>query len=287
MQSTGTHRACDACRSLKVRCQPAQGCPKGPQQRPCVRCEASGNACVYTAPYRTKRKRTDVRVRELEEEVKSLGELLRNGQARQLPETDLQHLGGRSVYMTPFDHPYAHLSISPSTPETSGLSPYISDPIAAGCLSMQYATQLVGLYVSDLAPQRPLVVFASGAIASDLRTSRPTLFLAVLAAAAATLDESLCAKLNDMLLRTYAERIMIRGEKSLELIQALLVSANWFYFPDKYDHVKFYQQLHMAAAMALEVGLGETESADMIRAANGEGLDCERTLLGCYICCSR
>lgn len=153
---------------------------------------------------------------------------------------------------------------------------------------MQYAVQLFDRYVSELAPQRPLVTFPSGTSATYLRTSRPTLFLAVLAASAGTLDEKLSPKLNTMLLQVYAERIIIGGDKSLELIQAILISTNWYYPPEKYDHFKFYQHLHIAATMAVEIGLGEATRMT----TDGNHIDCEnlerqRTLLGCYICCSR
>lgn len=247
--------------------------------------------CNYTPPRRTKRKRTDVRVRELEQEVKTLGELVRSGKAGELSEPPHPDLpDGEPV------HPRPTHSMSLGNPATTDPSPQVPDPIDSGLLSIQHAAQLFDRYVSDLAPQRPLVVFPFGIGANHLRTSKPTLFLAILAVSAGTLDENLSTKLMDMLLKIYAERIMIRGEKSLELIQAILVSTNWSCPPDQYDQLKFYQQLHMAATMAMEMGLGEVNSTPNVQSVgattDGTGIDSNfldplRTFLGCYICCSR
>jgi hypothetical protein len=158
---------------------------------------------------------------------------------------------------------------------------------------MQHAARLFDRYISDLSPQRPVVVFQPGTRAAQVRTDTPALFLAVLVAASETMDMALCTKLNDMLLQTYAERIVVRGERSLELIQAILVSTNWYCQGGHYDHMKFYQQLHMAATLAVDLDLGEpttlaAEATGMDEAtAQRLAIDRQRTLLGCYICCSR
>lgn len=291
MELASAHRACESCRALKVRCQPAPEPPGGnpdPQLRPCQRCATSGNVCVYTASRRTRRKRTDVRVRELEREIQSLGELLRNSRPPSTPRRDSPALpGGEPAHVGQLVSPRPAQRIPPDFRATSEFQSPAHDPIDAGIVSMQLATQLVGRYVSDLAPQRPLVVFPSGTSAADIRASQPILFLAVLAAAAGTMDETLGAELNAMLLRIYAERIMMQGEKSLELIQALLISTNWYYSLGEYDSLKFYQQIHMAATMAVDIGLAEPTSASQLQFADHKSLDGARTLLACYICCSR
>lgn len=158
---------------------------------------------------------------------------------------------------------------------------------------MESASRLFDRYVSDLAPQRPLVVFPPGTRASQIHRDKPTLFLAVvLVASSGTSDATLCTKLNDLLLQSYAKRIVILGEKSLELIQAILVSTNWHCQSGHYDHMKFYQQLHMAATMAVDIDLGEPRmwaAGDGMdeAATQSQAIERQRTLLGCYICCSR
>ena len=59
-------RACEACRGLKVRCEPDPG------NGPCKRCRKANRGCVITAPSRKRQKKTDSRVAELERKIDAL-----------------------------------------------------------------------------------------------------------------------------------------------------------------------------------------------------------------------
>ena len=59
-------RACEACRGLKVRCEPDPG------TGPCKRCKKANRNCVITAPSRKRQKKTDSRVAELERKIDAL-----------------------------------------------------------------------------------------------------------------------------------------------------------------------------------------------------------------------
>ena len=61
-------RACEACRGLKVRCEPDPHNPDGP----CKRCTKANRNCVVTAPSRKRQKKTDSRVAELEKKIDAL-----------------------------------------------------------------------------------------------------------------------------------------------------------------------------------------------------------------------
>ena len=56
-------RACEACRGLKVRCEP------DPSGGPCKRCLKAGRKCEITPPSRKRQKKTDSRVSELEKQL--------------------------------------------------------------------------------------------------------------------------------------------------------------------------------------------------------------------------
>ncbi|KAG8526343.1 uncharacterized protein KY384_000336 [Bacidia gigantensis] len=74
----GSIGACDACRSRKVRCLASENS----QSSKCQRCARAGRECVYTVHSKTRRrKRTDTRVKELEEKVKNLSVLLEQGRS--------------------------------------------------------------------------------------------------------------------------------------------------------------------------------------------------------------
>ncbi|KAF7549184.1 hypothetical protein G7046_g8423 [Stylonectria norvegica] len=70
-------RACEACRGLKVRCEPDPN-----DDGPCKRCKKAGRNCVVTVPTRKRQKKTDSRVAELEKKIDALTASL---QARTTP----------------------------------------------------------------------------------------------------------------------------------------------------------------------------------------------------------
>ena len=61
-------RACEACRGLKVKCEPD---PNNPDL-PCKRCAKANRNCVVTQPSRKRQKKTDSRVAELEKKIDAL-----------------------------------------------------------------------------------------------------------------------------------------------------------------------------------------------------------------------
>ena len=134
------------------------------------------------------------------------------------------------------------------------------DVVDRGLLTMQEATLIYNRYIDELIPQLPIVILPQDA-AEVIRRDRPTLFLAILAAASATVDEDLYLTLNKDLLQMYADKITIRGDKSLELVQSMLITVVWCCPPDNFESLKFYQYIHMAAAMALDLGIGKKTRA--------------------------
>jgi hypothetical protein len=109
----------------------------------------------------------------------------------------------------------------------------------------------------------------------------------VLAAAAGTRDEALGMRLNEMIFAVYADKIMLQGEKSLELVKAILITTNWYCPLNTYDRLKFYQFVHIAATMCVDIGLEESSMNSHPNDAPEGLLDCCRTVLACYVCCSR
>lgn len=69
-------RACEACRSLKVRCDPAPG------QSSCRRCARASRSCIVTMPSRKRQRKTDGRVAELEKKIDALTASLQATQER-------------------------------------------------------------------------------------------------------------------------------------------------------------------------------------------------------------
>ena len=138
----------------------------------------------------------------------------------------------------------------------------LPDVIDRGILDMAKAKDLYHKYVDELLPQYPAVPL--DCTVTELRSKKPTLFLAVLAASSAASDPSLNRRLNKEIQRVYATKMAIQGLKSLELVQSLLLSILWTYPPDKFEDVKFHQQIHIAATMALDLGLAKKPKGNSV-----------------------
>ncbi|KAI9830525.1 MAG: hypothetical protein M1819_005483 [Sarea resinae] len=312
-------RACEACRGLKVRCEPDAKNLDGP----CRRCAKAGRQCVVTQPNRKRQKKTDSRVAELERKIDALTASLqatKSGQPESLSDEYSQDEGNsrddepasvrsgmerqsfpkteplesplnrpprppsglkrkfsdqeppRSGKATPTlrvneakdDNPNTYPFLVPKaskpcptcavSPEPSRSQEYV-DVVDRKLIEPEMATNLFDRYVNELAPHLPVVVFPAGTTAADIRKTKPTLFLATISAASGILPAEIQRALSKEIIREFAERIMVQGEKTLELIQALQVSTLWYWPPEHYEELKFYQLVHIAAVMALEVGI--------------------------------
>lgn len=112
------------------------------------------------------------------------------------------------------------------------------DVVDSGIISMATARRLVDVYRTHLFPQYPLVAIPDNITAERLRETKPHLFLAVIAAAACKDNSQLSTTLDKEVLQTYATRSLVQSEKSLELVQALVISATWYNPPAKFGHVR-------------------------------------------------
>ncbi|KAL9125505.1 MAG: hypothetical protein Q9217_005307 [Psora testacea] len=354
--------ACDACRARKVRCLASENT----MSNKCQRCARAGRECVYTVHSKTRRrKRTDTRVKELEEKVKNLSVLLqtgRNGSTQSVTHTSKQasadtdegmedeyedisddlhdgdeHLdydgeaafNGTDCWKNGAD--IAHRRKSKESVQlqeqklqnsfnvagyddgnlgdSSGISP---DVVARGLLTMEEATELFDRYVNVLSPNFPAIIFPPGTCAAEIRSKRPILFLAVIAAGAGAAHPALNLKLNQEILQLYATKVALEGQKNLDLVQSILISSLWYYPPERFDQLKFHQYIHMAATMALDLGLGKrprirrqhqhtspawmqtyepqrTPGSELTLsklAPDSSSLECRRTLLACYLQCA-
>ncbi|KAI1498339.1 hypothetical protein F5X99DRAFT_326877 [Biscogniauxia marginata] len=290
-------RACEACRGLKVKCEPDATSPDGP----CKRCAKAGRGCVVTQPTRKRQKKTDSRVAELEKKIDALTASLqasRGGATAQSP-ADQNAFGNNSYASTPRDwgapppprDPLPQLATEPEkasftappavagqkrkfneTRETStegvqdSAAPYLpaqsyldSDIISRGIICLDEAARLFQRYTDQMAPHLPAVVFPRGTTVSDLRKSKPVLFLAVMAVASSE-NPSLQRQLVRDLVRIVADKVMITGEKSLELVQTLQISVIWYFPPEHFEELKFYTFVHLAAVMAIDIGLGRKKN---------------------------
>jgi len=304
-----SNRACDACRAHKVRCLPSNTS----SSKTCQRCAKTDRQCIFTAPQKRKqRKRTDTRVAELEREVRAMRVLFDNKASviqeeggfeersfsQSTPGLDSNGMPTTTGSEAPNDvMETINFSTTPELKDSSRGSPSgffsNSDVIDRGIVSREAAYRLFQSYNDNLVQHYPCVVFSADFTAEDCRRTKPILFLAVIAAAAGQINPSLYSILNAEVLTAYAYRTVICHEKSLELVQALIVTAVWYYPPGKFAQLKFYEYIHMAATMAVDLGMGKNPKSSRSRRGGGGGtspetLDDEemekrRIFLVCYM----
>jgi hypothetical protein len=176
------------------------------------------------------------------------------------------------------------------------------DVIDQGLISLEEAENCFARFIEVMLPHFPVVVFPPGITVSAVRRTRPVLFLAVLGAASGILGEGSRKALVGEVMRTFADRIIMTGEKNLDLVQAIQVSAVWYFPPERFDEVKVYQLIHMATIMAIELDFVQAARPSTSRLSllkdglTGRPLtassppkkpqaDCQRALLTCYILC--
>lgn len=305
-------RACEACRGLKVRCEPDPNNPEGA----CKRCAKAGRNCIVTQPTRKRQKKTDSRVAELEKKIDALTATLSATKAGQaghpipgMPDgaggimyggvgmdanrgwsavnaagmsRDAAHMArshdqspyadGNPTYPPPMvlagqkrkytesrgpaeDAPTP--SVAPSAVDTR--SHDYSDIVDRGIITMERAHVLWDRYNYQMAPHLPGCVFPRDMSVGELRKTMPVLFLAVMSAASSETPNVQRVIVKE-LMQVFADKIMVTGEKSIEIVQALNISVIWYWPPEHFEELKFYEMVHMAAVMAIDLGLGKRKS---------------------------
>ncbi|PLB55170.1 C6 zinc finger domain protein [Aspergillus steynii IBT 23096] len=321
------NRSCESCRSLKVRCLPdhvfpnqCQRCVKA--KRSCVfvapqrrrpRKRTDSRVAQLEREMRQMRSLLKDRIRIDESSTESTGSEREDSfepefgsESREALQTIPDAPSSTSGSIRPIDASPGFASVSyphtfedgsiPATsfnPAQARYSPEVAigdDVVDRGVISLDYANKLVAFYMTDLTMFSPMVTLPCDTTAAQLRRSKPVLFLSVIAAAAIAVDEGLAAVLNREMVRLYAERFFMNGDKSLELVQALLLMIVFYYPPDSPSKLQHYQYTHIAATMALEIGLASKRrvlNATDRKSSRQDGYDQHmaeqaRAILGCY-----
>ncbi|KAL8949242.1 MAG: hypothetical protein Q9222_004631 [Ikaeria aurantiellina] len=190
-------------------------------------------------------------------------------------------------------------SMPSTTPHSISPTHEYADVVDRKILDATLASELFEHYNKKMAPHMPLVIFPPDTPSGAIRKRRPILFLAILSVASGQEHLDLQRILAKEIMRTFADRIVFRGERSLELIQALQVLVLW-YWPEENRDAQTYQLIHMAAVMAIDLGLGRRVrgSREPFHAIwkdhprikpftqTSDALESRRAWLGCYLLCA-
>ncbi|KAJ6151738.1 hypothetical protein N7470_006866 [Penicillium chermesinum] len=327
-------RACDPCRQLKVRCDPDPARPDGACKR-CAKARRQCIVTAPTRKRQKKTDSRVTELERKIDALTATLQAGQHGQHNPSPSlgapSSSQSSSRRWLHEVPngagTKRPYEEIDTSqypPNHPDSTqqsssqtdarhwrrplagGFAPPFAKPtveadyvdvIDRGMISLEVASASFDRYVKDMAEEMPVVVFPPGTTMDDVRRGKPALFLSVISVAVGKFDKEIQMPLITDFFRLAAESIVVKGNKSLELVQALLVQAIWYIPPDNLEELKFYQIIHMAIAVSMDLGLNRLSNGDIkplarLRdiiakkhfgpAVDLDGPEARRTWLGCY-----
>lgn len=170
-----------------------------------------------------------------------------------------RRLAGDSILVNDVGQPITQRMLKENSNMNGGLSgsddEFATDVIDKNLLTMETAEKLVLRYKEELFPNYPIVPIEPSMTAAKLRLEKPLLFLAILAASSSTMHQALNRELHNECVKKLSKKVVVKGRKSIELIQALNLISAWYFPPAHFEAINVYQFTHMAATMAMDLGL--------------------------------
>jgi hypothetical protein len=262
-------RACQACRTSKVRCR------RPHDDQPCVRCSEFNRRCVPREESNKRQKRVDCRsIDDVEARLNVLSEVL---QVRDGSTSATQ------AQATPAERA-ATLEPQPATTSletnTNGNSSFM--------LSNEYSNARIeqsirGTIDDETTSIIPFMAFRPHATAEVMLRTTPTLLLAILDAAGdGFYDTKVSRKLRRLLVNAYSTCLLDTNLYRVSLLQAIIISVVWHQdleAPQTGEQMDVFQISHAAANMAMVMGMGKGNQ--------WTSLEVRRLWLACYYICSR
>lgn len=295
-QTAKLRKSCELCRTSKGRC-----CPS-PENNRCQRCLKEGKECIFlTAKPRPKRgKNSRTRVAEMEQKLDSLYALISASKdaTKEATPSQVEVQSAFSFEATP---PYqsapsraSHRKINQQFPVFS--LPFlvfdnIQDVISKGIVSFDKAEESLQFFRKK-SMHFPFVYVSPQASLDSLRREKPFLLHSILTIAAQSnlkLQKILELELREKL----SNKLLVHGEKSLDILQGVLVYLGWYHFFFDPNRMQIYQLSQMAATMAIELGLNRRLQNSVPISAFSlidstvprqpyEEMERMRTFLGCF-----
>ena len=306
-------RACVACRNMKIRCLPVEG------QDACNACSKVNRQCVMPGPPRKRQKTvhkvaelekkinalTDALLAKQQQTTAS--DKPGDESPPRDPSTNSSSESARtesrgthdkaSTSGTSIDYQARSImdrafpqTTQPTLPRfTTGCEGatdwtivakdnYI-DVIDRGDLTMESAIAMYYYWRDNMCPTNPIVVISPTTDPQEVRKARPITFLVILAIASPAIQSSAQPALTIEVNRQISERVLFHGDKSLDLIQAMLLNSQYYVRPKTARDLAFNHNIQAAVVMALELGIGKRSK---MKRSPEEEVELCRTWLACY-----
>jgi hypothetical protein len=251
------NRACEECHRLKIKCDASTS-----SQDACERCSRNDLECVLAAP----RLQRD-RINQLEAQVEELK----------------LALSDQSSNTTPSRSPGNFLE-----DQDQSILSYLDTLIPRA--KQQDLLYFFRHQVSAVWP-----VVRTSMDLDQIRARSPILLLSILVFSCTHNMQGTELAVHDDLIRetmrTLGNEVIGRGQRSLELVQALLLSAFWSKSTRKGSQASCYQIVQLAVDMAIDLGIAglawqPSPAAYFCRLEDATSLEARRTWLACYVALS-
>ncbi|KAH8892700.1 hypothetical protein GQ53DRAFT_646295 [Thozetella sp. PMI_491] len=292
--SVRLNRSCRECQRRKIKCiVPAT--TLDPMK--CMRCSKLAIDCVFLPPIiKKKRKRNESRIKQLEQRLEELQEAIAAGPGLVALSQEIRGQHDNAPLSVTSEVP-KQLNLVPTTEEcyprtlASDLDYEAEHSLVFGGVDPAIEEELYSAFCTSLAPNYPLFQPPEPSFWQDVKMERPGFFMASLAAASGIIKPKLSAQLFQSASRYIAEKVVIAGHKSLDLVQTLLILSTWHPPPARFQELKFTQYAHMAATMMVDLRASnkcydEQYLHDGLRFSIDERMEAWRTSLACYFLCS-
>ncbi|KAM3419493.1 hypothetical protein BST61_g5418 [Cercospora zeina] len=287
MESKATVRSCTTCHKAKARCV------RGVGQIVCERCQRLKKECYAKEPILRRRKSVKTTRAAQLEKLENKIEHLVNALSSQQPNNS------RSEYGQP-SPPVSHGPSEKLAPRGDISHELISslcceeheheiESITNGAVTnrstivtLREAEKLLDRYLRLMSPALPFVIIPTSITAQELYRSKPVLLRAITTVALFH-DLPRQQLLVKELVRDMSNRIMLKGEKSTDLLQAIIVFVAWSH-PHIFLNRHTTNMLYLAMAMVADMGLNrQTHSNAMLGVAlRTQTVEDHRILLGLY-----
>jgi hypothetical protein len=166
-----------------------------------------------------------------------------------------------------------------SEPQQPGQGP--GDAISRGTISPDVGSQILSRFVEGLNFLSPTVLLPGDVSLSYMRRHKPVLLSAIFAVASGTIVPQLQSDLALTFARDIAYRVMLYTEKSINLIQAMLVYATWHIRHRDSRDIGFGVYIRSAVLMAMDIRLRDQSTILLERDLEAQA-EIRRTWLSCY-----
>ncbi|KAL7815794.1 hypothetical protein V8C26DRAFT_420882 [Trichoderma gracile] len=292
------NRTCEGCRQRKIKCI-IELPQSSTNARKCARCSKFNLDCIFLPPaIRRRRNKNETRIKELEQKLQQLQDALADSSAEadagiayseeshsedvfESFHPDFQQPPTSSAYSLP---PETFLPTAPSYSTSD-------DPISTGLVSPELANDLFTTFCRTLAPIYPLVHLPLDWTWQQTRDAKPALFRAILTAASSDRNPAFFKAMFRNTGFYVTEEVSIKGTKSLDLIQALLVLSAWYCPMEDFRKLKFSHYANLAGSMVLDLRSSNDEQYWVPPAKDSfvysdQLTETCRTFLACYFLCS-